>query len=73
MSNNYRYEIVIYWSEKDKSYTAQAPELPGCSAAHGASYMEALTSLEIIIAKWVDHAAQLGRPIPKPMGRLIFA
>ena len=29
MKNNYRYEIVIYWSEEDNSLIAEVPELPG--------------------------------------------
>ncbi len=35
-----KFEIIIYWSENDKSYIAEAPELPGC-AADGTTYQEA--------------------------------
>jgi len=24
------YELVIYWSEEDKSFVVEVPELPGC-------------------------------------------
>jgi predicted RNase H-like HicB family nuclease len=41
MNNNYKYEIVIYWSEEDEAFIAKVPELPGC-AADGSTYMEAL-------------------------------
>ncbi|GEM_PF-2110811 len=27
-----QYEIIIYWSQKDKAFIAEAPELPGCMA-----------------------------------------
>lgn len=72
MSNNYRYEIVIYWSEDENAYIAEAPELPGC-AAQGDSYAQALASLEIVISQWIEIATGLGRQIPEPRGRLIFA
>jgi hypothetical protein len=29
-----KYEIIIYWSEEDAAFVADAPGLPGC-AAHG--------------------------------------
>ena len=28
----HKYEIVIYWSNEDGAYVAEAPELPGCMA-----------------------------------------
>ena len=27
-----KYELIIYWSEEDEAYVAEAPELPGCVA-----------------------------------------
>ena len=30
----HKYEIIIYWSNEDGVFVAEAPELPGC-AAHG--------------------------------------
>ncbi len=67
-----KYEIIIYWSGEDDSFIAEVPELPGC-AADGASYQEALTNAETIIAEWIETAKELGRPIPQPKGRLQFA
>ena len=67
-----KYEVIIYWSEDDAAYVAQVPELPGC-AADGASYAEALANVETVIAEWVETAQSLGRPVPAPRGRLIFA
>ena len=72
MSSDYKYEVIIYWSEEDQSFIAEAPELPGC-AADGATYAEALTNIEVIIDEWIETAKMLGRPIPQPKGRLIFA
>jgi predicted RNase H-like HicB family nuclease len=70
--SKYRYEIIIYWSEDDQAYIAEVPELPGC-AADGPNYQEALSQAEIIIDEWVETAKGLGRPVPDPRGRLLFA
>lgn len=72
MSYDYKYEVIIYWSEEDQSFIAEAPELPGC-AADGASYAKALANIEVIIDEWIETAKALGRPIPQPKGRLMFA
>ena len=37
----YRYEVIIYRSDEDQAYIAEAPELPGC-AADGPTYQEVL-------------------------------
>lgn len=68
----YRYSILMYWSDADNSFIAEVPELPGC-AADGNTYREALDNAEIVIREWIETAAELGRPIPQPKGRLIFA
>jgi predicted RNase H-like HicB family nuclease len=72
MSDNYRYEIIIYWSQEDHAFIAEVPELPGC-AADGATYQEALSNVQVIIQEWIETAKELGRPIPEPKGRLMFA
>ena len=59
-------------SEDDKSFIAEVPELPGCMA-DGKTYQEALSNAEIIISEWVETAKELGRPIPQPKGRLMYA
>jgi predicted RNase H-like HicB family nuclease len=67
-----RYEIIIYWSSEDEAFIAEVPELPGC-AADGATYREALANAEVIIDEWIETAKELGRSLPEPKGRLIFA
>ena len=67
-----KYEIIIYWSEEDNAYIADVPELPGCMA-DGATYQEALANAEVIIAEWIETANEVGRTIPEPKGRLVFA
>lgn len=67
-----RYEIIIYWSQEDQAFIAEVPELPGC-IADGDTYEEALGNAEVVIKEWLETARELGRPIPEPKGRLIFA
>lgn len=67
-----RYEVIIYWSEEDSSFIAEVPELAGCMA-DGATHQEALLNVQMIIQEWIETAKELGRPIPEPRGRLVFA
>lgn len=72
MPDSPRYELIIYWSEPDQAFIAEVPELPGC-AADGPTYQQALTAVEVVINEWIETAKELGRPIPKPRGRLLYA
>ncbi len=67
-----KYEIIIFWSSEDNAYLAEIPELPGCMA-DGASYQEALKNAEIVIQEWIETAQELGRTIPEPRGKLMYA
>jgi predicted RNase H-like HicB family nuclease len=67
-----RYEIIIYWSEPDDRFIAEVPELPGCMA-DGKTYSETLVNVEEVMREWIDYAKELGREIPEPKGRLVYA
>lgn len=67
-----KYEIILYWSEADEAFVAEVPELPGCMA-DGCTYEEALTNARIVIDEWVETAKAIGREVPEPKGRLMFA
>ena len=67
-----RYEVIIYWSAEDGAFIAEVPELPGC-AADGATYEAALANVRVVIDEWIETAQQLGRTIPEPRGRLLYA
>ncbi|WAK03663.1 type II toxin-antitoxin system HicB family antitoxin [Methylobacter sp. YRD-M1] len=67
-----KYEMIIYWSEQDQSYIVEVPELPGCMA-DGNSYQEAVRNAEQVINEWIETAKELGRSIPEPKGRLLYA
>ena len=67
-----KYELIIYWSKEDDAFVAEVPELPGCMA-DGATYEEAVANAQTAIREWVETAKAIGRPIPQPKGRLMYA
>ena len=66
------YELIIYWSKADESFVVEVPELPGC-VADGKTRQAALANVDVIIREWIETARELGRPIPRPRRRLVFA
>jgi predicted RNase H-like HicB family nuclease len=68
---SHKYEIIIYWSDEDRAFVADVPELPGC-LAHGPSYEAALKHSKAAIDLWIDTARELGRPVPEPKGRRLL-
>ncbi|MCG6657984.1 type II toxin-antitoxin system HicB family antitoxin [Halomonas campisalis] len=67
-----KYEMIIYWSDEDQSFVVEVPELPGCMA-DGETYEEAVANAQQVIGEWIETARELGRPIPEPRGRLMYA
>ena len=67
-----KYGILLYWSDEDEACIAEVPELPGCMA-DGETYFEALKNAETIMQEWQETAQELGRPVPEPRGRLMYA
>ena len=69
----HKYEIIIYRSNEDGSFVAEAPELPGY-AAHGDTQQAALKQIGQAMDLWLETARELGDPIPEPKGeRLMLA
>lgn len=67
-----KYELIIYWSEEDHAFIVEVPELPGCMA-DGETYEQAVANAKIVIGQWIETAHELGKPIPEPKGRLVYA
>ena len=67
-----KYEIILYWSKEDNAVIAEVPELAGCMA-DGPDYNEALINVETVINQWIQTAKDLGREIPLPKGKLMYA
>jgi predicted RNase H-like HicB family nuclease len=72
MKQPLKYEVIIYWSAADEAFLAEVPELPGCMA-DGQTPAEALANVQLIAQEWIETALELGREVPEPRGRLIFA
>ena len=67
-----KYEVILYWSEEDQAFIAEVPELPGCMA-DGKTYQDALANVEVIAKEWIETAHEMGRKIPEPKGKLVYA
>lgn len=67
-----KYEVIIYWSADDEVFVAEIPELSGC-AADGQTAAEALANVQVVAREWIETARELGRPVPEPRGRLLYA
>jgi predicted RNase H-like HicB family nuclease len=66
-----KYEIILYWSNEDRVFVAEVPELPGCMA-HGDTQQMALMNINEAIDLWIDTAREFGDPIPEPKGRRLM-
>jgi len=67
-----KYELIIYWSREDDVFVVEVPELSGCMA-DGKTYREAVANAELVVQEWIDIAKEMGRDIPEPRGRLMYA
>ena len=72
-SSLHKYEIILYWSDKDDAFVAEVPQLPGC-AAHGDTQEMALAEINTAMDLWIETAREFGDPVPEPKGeRLMLA
>lgn len=67
-----KYELIIYWSDEDQSFVVEVPELSGCMA-DGETHEQAVANAQQVIEEWIETARELGRPVPEPRGRLMYA
>lgn len=67
-----KYEVIIYWSETDKVFVAEMPELKGCMA-YGDTQDEALREINLLAEEWLILAKEKGWEIPEPKGKLMYA
>ena len=68
----HKYERIIYGSEQDQKFIVEVPELAGC-VADGETAAEALENVETVISEWIETAKAIGREIPVPKGKLMYA
>ena len=70
--NNIKYELIIFWSKSDESFIVEVPELAGCKA-DGETYEEAIANAKMVINDWIETAKKMGRVVPNPKGKLMYA
>ena len=68
----FKYELIVYWSQEDNAFIVEVPELAGCMA-DGDTYEKAVSNAQRVIQEWIDIAEEIGKPIPEPKGKLMFA
>ena len=59
------YPLEVFWSEEDKGFIAEAPDLPGCSA-WGKTEASAVREAQRAIVAWLEAAQAAGREVPVP-------
>ena len=62
------YHINIFYSDEDKGYVADIPDLAYCSA-FGKTPAEALRQVQIAKKAWLAAAKSAGKRVPKPRYR----
>ena len=62
------YHINIFYSDEDKGYIADIPDLMGCSA-FGDTTEEALHEVEQVKKAWLATSKKQGKKAPKPQYR----
>ena len=62
------YHINVFYSEEDRCYVADIPDLQYCSA-FGETPEEALSEVRRAMKAWVEAAREAGKPVPEPRYR----
>lgn len=65
------YHINIFYSDADKGYIADIPDLDACSA-FGKTLAEALRQAQLAKKAWLEAARAEGKPIPRPRYRPVI-
>jgi len=65
------YHINIFWSDEDRGYIADLPDLGACSA-FGNTPEEALAEVEKAKEAWLAAARETGKAIPEPRYRPVI-
>jgi predicted RNase H-like HicB family nuclease len=63
-----KYHINLFWSDEDKCWIADIPDLKFCSA-HGETPDEALREVQVAKKTWLTSAKAHKQRVPKPKYR----
>lgn len=67
----YKYQMIITWSDEDHAFLVDVPQLPGCKA-DGKTVVEAVNNANVMISEWIEYAKEDGIDIPVPT-KMIYA
>ena len=59
-----KYAVIVYWSDEDALWIAEAPDLEPC-AAHGSTPEQAVAELGVAMDAWLEVAREAGLSIPQ--------
>lgn len=62
---NYKYSVIITWSDVDMCYIGKVLELDGC-VTHGETVEELINNVNEAIDAWIETANAYNMEIPKP-------
>ena len=57
------YAIIVFWSDEDRAWVADVPDLKSCSA-FGATPEEAVAEVGVAMEAWLAAARDAGHSIP---------
>ena len=63
MVSDLKYQILLTWSEQQQTFVAEVPELLTCRAT-GATYAEALESVQEAMHHWIEATQRAGQRLP---------
>lgn len=63
-----QYAMVVFWSDEDNCWIADAPDLKPCSA-HGPTPEGAVHELSIAMSLWIEAVLEAGEELPEPRYR----
>ena len=62
---DYKYQMIITWSDEDQAFLVDVPDLPGCMA-DGKTEVEAVSNANDMVDEWIEYAKEDGIDIPRP-------
>jgi predicted RNase H-like HicB family nuclease len=63
---NFRYSVLIQWSDEDQKYIVSLPEFGPYAHTHGDTYEEALKNAQEVLELLIETYQEQGRELPQP-------
>ena len=63
---NFRYSVLIQWSDEDQKYIVSLPEFGPYAHTHGDTYEEAAKNAQEVLELLIETYEEQGRSLPVP-------